>query len=146
MRNGFLSLMTLGLLAACGGGEAADQAAEAPAAPGIALAEVAGTWTVHAMNETGDSTLVTYEVNATSTTEGWTSVNEGQEPRPVRVTVDGDSLIIDADPFPSVLREGATVSTRSVIRLVNGELIGTTVASYDDGSVLNSKLHGIRKM
>lgn len=146
MRNGVLSLMVLGLVAACGGGEAADHAAEAPAAPGIALSEVAGTWTVHAMNEAGDSTLVTYEVNATSTAEGWTSVLEGQEPRPVRVTADGDSLIVEADPFPSVLRPNTTVSTRSVIRLVNGELIGTMVATYGDGSVMNGRLHGIRKM
>lgn len=144
MRNRLILLGGLGLALACGG-QAADQA-ETPAAPGIALAEVAGTWTTHAMNAAGDSTLVTYDLMATSTSDGWTMTFEGRDPLPVRVTVDGDSIMGEAGPFPSMLRADVTVTTHSVLRLVNGELVGTFHGAYSDGSELNGKLHGVRKM
>lgn len=125
-------------------------AAETQAAPAaISLADVAGTWTVTTMAESSDSVLVTYELTATATSDGWTSTLPGREPMPVRVAlVDGDSVVAEAGPFESALRPGVMVTTRTVARLQGDMLMGTIVAHYaTDGadSVLTGRLHGMRK-
>ena len=133
--------------AACGARE--KTAEEQPAAtPAIALADVAGTWTMHAMNAAGDSTLVTAQMVATTGMEGWTYNFAGRDPVPMRVVaVDGDSITTEMGPYPSALREGVTVTTRSVVRLQNGELVGTFDAHYTTtgpDSVLLGRMHGVR--
>jgi len=116
----------------------------------IALADVAGTWTVTTMAESSDSVLITYELNATDTQEGWTSTLPGREPMPVRVVlVDGDSVVAEAGPFESALRPGVMVTTRTVARLEGGMLTGSLVAHYaTEGadSVLRGRLSGTRTM
>ena len=124
--------------------------ADAPAAaPTLALADLAGTWTVDAMTEAGDSTRITYELTATETSDGWASVLPGREPTPVRVMlVDGDSVVLEAGPFESALRPGTMVSTRTVARLQGGMLMGTMVAHYateDADSVVRGRVHGMRQ-
>ena len=124
-------------------------AEEQPAqAPGW-LADLAGAWTVTAMAESSDSVLITYELNATATSEGWTSTLPGREPIPVRVVlVDSDSVVAEAGPFESALRPGVMVTTRTVARLRGDMLTGTIVAHYVTGgadSVLTGRLRGIRK-
>lgn len=113
------------------------------------LADLAGTWTVTAMAESSDSVLITYDLNATATSEGWTSTLPGREPMPVRVVlVDGDSVVAEAGPFESALRPGVMVTTRTVARLQGGMLAGTIVAHYatdDADSVLTGRLRGTRK-
>lgn len=149
MRHQLALLAGLTLAAACGGAGGDSSAGEeaTPAAAGINLAETAGTWTVHVMTEAGDSTIVTYEMVMTSTTEGWTSLIEGREPTAVRVVaVEGDSIMTASGPNDSALREGVTVSTTATVRLENGDMVGTMVATYSDGSVMNARLHGVRKM
>lgn len=148
MRRQLILLAGLTLAAACGGaGGDSSAGEEATPAAGISLAETAGTWTVHVMNEAGDSTIITYEMVTTSTTEGWTSLIEGREPTAVRVVaVEGDSIMTATGPFESALREGMTVNTTATVRLENGDLVGRMVATYSDGSVMNARLHGVRKM
>jgi hypothetical protein len=109
------------------------KAAAAPApAPSIKLADVAGKWNVTGKTETGDTTLVTYELVATADTSGWTINFPKRPPVPARVTaVGGDSIVIDAGPYPSVLRAGVQVTTHSVNHLVGGKLIGSSVAHYN---------------
>jgi hypothetical protein len=123
-------------------------AAAAPA-PAIALADIAGKWAIVVKPETGDSTLVTYELNATGDPTGWTLVLPGQKPVAVRVVeVAGDSIVTEAGPYPSVLRKGATVSTRSVSRLKDGKLVGTSTAHYSTkgaDSVAYVRTEGTRK-
>lgn len=118
-------------LAACGPKEqpAADTAAMA-VAPTIALADVAGTWTARVMPEIGDSTVLTYELVASADPTAWTITFPGRPPVGVRPTVDGDSIITEAGPYESALRKGVQVTTNGVMRLVNGELVGTTHAHY----------------
>jgi hypothetical protein len=120
------------------------------AATTVALADLAGTWTVTTMAESSDSVLITYELTATATPDGWTSTLPGREPTPVRVVlVDGDSVVAEAGPFESALRPGVMVATRTVARLQDDMLIGTITAHYGtDGadSVLAARLHGVRKM
>jgi hypothetical protein len=112
---------------------AAAPAAEAAPAPvaKLSLADLAGKWNVRTMAESGDSTLVTWDLVATADTTGWTMTFPKRKPIPVRVVaVDGDSLVMDAGPFESALRKGVKVRTHSVSRLQEGKLVGTTVARY----------------
>jgi hypothetical protein len=112
--------------------ESTAAAPEAPAAPApIALADIAGKWSVRTMAETGDSVLVSYELVASSDTSGWSLNFPKRKPIPMRVVaVAGDSVATEAGPFESALRKGIKVSVQSVIRLQDGKMVGTTVAHY----------------
>ena len=97
----------------------------------ISLADVQGKWKMRAMPETGDSTLLQYELNATGDSAGWTTVYPNRQPVPSRVVViAGDSIVTESGPYSSVLRKGVNVTTRTVYRLQDGKLVGTTVAHY----------------
>lgn len=131
---------------------AEEQPAQDQAAPAasVSLADLAGAWTVTAMAESSDSVLITYELNATATPDGWTSTLPGREPMPVRVVlVDGDSVVAEAGPFESALQPGVMVTTRTIARLQGDMLTGTIVAHYDTDSagdsVLTGRLRGMRK-
>lgn len=129
--------------------ESTVAAPETPAAPApIALADIAGKWSVRSMAESGDSTLVTYELVAAGDTSGWSLNFPKRKPIPMRVVaVAGDSIVTEAGPFESVLRKGVKVSTNSVLRLQNGKLVGTTIAHYATSgadSVRNLRIEGTR--
>jgi hypothetical protein len=129
--------------------EATASPPETPAAPApIALADIAGKWTVRTMAESGDSTLVTYELVASADTSGWSLNFPKRKPVPMRVVaVAGDSIVTEAGPFESVLRKGVKVTTHSVNRLQDGKLVGTTVARYATSgadSVRNLRFEGTR--
>jgi hypothetical protein len=132
-----LALAPCVLLLACGGETQQDEAAppaEASAAESISLADVAGTWSVRGMPANSDSTIITFEMNTTANTEGWTMVFEGRPPVPVEVlAVEGDSIVTQAGPYESALRPGVDVTTHSVFRLQNGMMMGTTTATYAAG-------------
>jgi hypothetical protein len=135
MRATALLCCTL-LLVACGGEETppADSVAAvapAPAPATISLAELAGKWTQTVRTETSDSVLVTGTINATADTTGWTITLPNRPPMPVRVRVDGDSLMNWSGPYESVLRKGVQVTTESVLRKQpDGKLTGITIARY----------------
>lgn len=137
-------LVLIGLLLACGTGEQApraDTAAAAVAAPvGVDLASLAGTWTLRTTPD-GQDTVITSELALTGTTEGWTMTMPGREPVPVRVRVDGDSIMTETGPFPSALRAGAMVTTRAVYRVEGDKLVGTLTAHYE-GTDADSLLTG----
>ena len=129
--------------------DATAAAPPAPAAPApIALADFAGKWSVRSMSESGDSTLVTYELVASGDTSGWSLTFPKRKPVPMRVVaVAGDSIVTEAGPFESVLRKGIKVTTHSVLRLQDGKLVGTTLAHYQTtgpDSVRNLRLEGTR--
>ena len=97
----------------------------------ISLADVAGTWTMRTMPQDGDSVLVTFDMVAGADTAGWAFHFPQREPVPVRVlAVEGDSIVTEAGPYASVLREGIQVTTHSVMRLQDGKLVGHVVARY----------------
>ncbi len=127
---------------------AAAPAPEAPAGPApIALEDLAGKWSMRTMNESGDSTLLTYELVATADPSGWTFNFPKRPPVPARVVTDGDSLVMEAGPYESLLRKGVQVTTRSVSRLQDGKLIGATTAHYTTtgpDSVLHLRFEGTR--
>jgi|SRR6185503_6103644 len=120
-----------------------------PAPAPIKLSDVAGTWTVTGKTESGDSTLVTYTLTATGDTSGW-SMKFPQSAKPVPlhvVAVEGDSIVIDAGPYASVLRKGVQVRTHGAVRLTDGKLVGITTAHYNvktADSVRRVRLEGTR--
>jgi len=125
-------------------------AAAAPTPPppaGISLADVAGKWAMITTTEKGDSTLVKYELVATSDTSGWMFNFPKRKPVPVHVAVGGDTIVLDAGPYESVLRKGVQVTTHGVARLQGGKLVGTTVARYathGPDSLRNLRFEGTR--
>ena len=141
-----LVLCSIGLaLLACSKADDQQQQQQ-PAA--IALADVAGRWSVKAMAAGSDSALVTYELVATADTAGWTLYLQGREPIPVQVlAVAGDSIVTHSGPYASVLRPGVQVTVHSVARLRDGKLIGTSTASYSAAgadSVVSLRTEGTR--
>jgi len=124
----------------------ADTPAAAMATP-LTMAELAGTWSMQALAELSDSVLTTYTLTATADGSGWTMTFPGRDPVPAMVAVDGDSLIVDAGPYESVLRAGVQVTVHSVNRLENGMMMGLFEAHYTTtgaDSVLRGRLHGTR--
>ena len=110
---------------------AAPAPAPAPAAAPISLKDVAGKYTVTGKNEAGDSTLLTYTLNAAADTTGWNIVFANGQKVSQHVMVDGDSIIADAGPYPSFLRKGVKVTTHTVFHVDNGKLMSRTVAHYN---------------
>ena len=147
MRRLVLAL-SAAVLAGCSKPEAPP--AEPPAPPPAAtlnLADVAGTWTMRTMAEGSDSTLVTYTIAATGSADGWTITFPGRDPMPMAVTVSGDSATTSVGPYESVLRKGVQVTTTSVLRLVEGKLVGNSIARYATtaaDSVVRLRMEGTR--
>lgn len=130
--------------------EAADTMAAATAA--VSLADFAGTWEGKTMAMGNDTVLVTTELTATADTSGWSmKLANAKNPRmtsstTVRVmSVAGDSVIIEAGPFPSALRAGQQVSTHAIYHLRNGMLVGTTHATYGNGDTATLRTEATRK-
>ena len=131
------------LLIACGGGDkapAVDSAAAVMPAPTVNLAELSGKWSMVQMAEGSDSVVVTAEMNATGSSDGWTLTLPGRPPMPMRISVSGDSIMVETGPYESVLRKGVQVTTNGVMRLVDGKLVGTTVAHYAGVTTADSVL------
>lgn len=124
-----IAIICAAVLVACAKSEtepAADTPAAAPTATPatISLADVAGTWNIRAMDPDG-SNVVESQLVATADTSGWTQTRQGQA-TPVRIlAVDGDSIVTESGPFPSSLRKGVQVRTRTVYRLQGDKLVGT---------------------
>jgi len=110
----------------------------------VNLADVAGKWNVRAVPASGPDTTPTNSViSATATTSGWTITFPGRAAIPMRVSVDADSIMTEAGPYPSVRRKGVQVCTNSVMRLQGGSLVGNTTAHFkvktpDSVMVLNT--------
>lgn len=142
------------LLAGCAKSEkqaasdTATAALSAGAATPIALSDVAGKWNIRTMSQTSDSVLVEFQMVTTAETSGWSNNFPNRAPIALRVVaVDADSVVTEAGPYESVLRKGVQVTTRSVTRLQNGTLVGTTVARYTTtgpDSVLYLRFEGTR--
>src|SRR5260370_42495550 len=93
--------------------------APAPAAQmqraGIKLADVAGRWEGRSMVGPKDTVIVTYTITATADGKGWTIAFPTRDPVPMRIlTVGGDSVVAEAGPYASVLRQGRIGTTRTL--------------------------------
>lgn len=139
------------LLLGCERGPEPDEATEIPtdtlaAAPTISLADIAGTWNVRYVPESGDTTRVTNS-QIRVTADGWTLLLADRDPVQGVVTTSGDSILVIEGPYESVRRDGTMVTTHSVHRLEGERLVGTVVARYPTGdadSVLVLRSEGTR--
>jgi hypothetical protein len=129
------------------GGPTTTTAAVAAPAP-IAFSDVAGTWKVRAVPQSGtDTTATEYTMTAAATAEGWKIVYANGLTVPVRVSAAGDSIITDAGPYKSVRRKGMEVTTHGVFRKEADKIVGTTIAHYKTkgaDSVLTLRSEGTR--
>jgi hypothetical protein len=107
-----------------------DSVREPLAATPINLADVAGKWDLRSVPTNGDTTVVTSVLDAKSTTSGWTITFPGRKPVAEHVTVAGDSVMVQSDPYQSVMRKGVQVRTTGVFRLQGGNLVGQNTAHY----------------
>ena len=129
--------IALGFLVLGCGGEAGNDAdvpaaapAPAPAPAGLSMADVAGDWTVEVMPENADTTVLTFQLTATAD-GNWMMMFPGRTDHiTMQATASGDSIISQAGPYPSALRDGVNVTTTGVMRLENGMLVGRTTARY----------------
>jgi len=134
----FTLVCTIAVLAGCAKPEskpAADTtAAVAPVPPPppapISLSDVAGKWDIKTMAEGSDSVLVEFTMVATADTTGWVLNLPKRKPVPAHVMASGDSIMVDAGPYESVLRRGQMVTTHGVYRMTGGKLMGGAVAHY----------------
>jgi hypothetical protein len=131
--------------------EPAEQATEeipadtVAAEPTISLADVAGTWEMRAVPETGDDTATEFQMEVTP--DGITMMLPDRDPIVADVTTAGDSIVMDAGPYESVRREGLMTTTHSVLRLDGDRLAGTTIARYETteaDSILRLTTEGTR--
>lgn len=127
-------------------GEITPQAA--PVAT-LTFADLAGKWNVNATPEWGD-TLVTHPViNATADSTGWTIVYP-PNPKPItasKITLAGDSVVIDWGPYMSGRRKGLKAMSHDVYRLRDGKLTGYSMSHYvgaPPDSVLRLRLEATR--
>ena len=117
-------------------------------AAGIKLADVAGTWTIESTVKTaaGNDTTVTSELVATANRKGWVTSLAGRDPIPTRiVAMGGDSIVVRAGPFQSVVRAGQKVTTRETLHFKGDDVSGTIEARYANGSVVKGSVKGTRK-
>jgi hypothetical protein len=99
------------------------------------------------MAETKDTVLVTYALTATADPSGWRIMLPNRKPIAPQVMASGDSIVVDAGPYESVLRKGVQVSTHGVFRLRDGNLTGTVIAHYKTtaaDSVITLRTEGTR--
>ena len=123
-----------------------DTLAVEPATPAISLADVAGTWNLSVTTDQGDPPPP-LELVATADPSGWTMVSPGRDPIPVAVQASGDSVVADAGPYSSLIREGVQVSTHIVYRLEGDRLVGNGIARYETAesdSIVNLQVEGTR--
>jgi len=122
--------------------------ADSPAAPaGLTAAELTGKWDMRAVPVSGDTTPTTFVLTAGPDNTGWTLTYPNRKPVPIRVTIEGDSVVSESEPYESVRRKGVQVRTNTVLRLEGGNLMGSAVARYTTkgaDSVLNLRVSGTR--
>ena len=124
-------------------------ATDTEAAPMVSLADYAGTWTVNAMSTMSDSVLTTFDLVATDGMQGWSMNPPDRDPIPLRVVSHaGDSVVFEAGPYASLLRDNVMVTLHTVTRLESGMMVGTFTARYSTetaDSVLNGRLQGMKQ-
>src|SRR5688572_28346299 len=111
------TLCSLGLLFGCSKTETAatDSAAVEPAPAGLTAADVTGRWDMRAVPVSGDTTATTFVLTAGADNTGWTLTYPNRAPLPTRVTIAGDSIVSESEPYESVRRKGVQVRSHTVL-------------------------------
>lgn len=144
-------VLSLFCLAACGGAEEDGMSetrdrADAATAAAPAIADFAGTWNSTVVLE-GTADPVPAVLNSSPDGTAWTLNLQGRDPISATVSMSGDSLITVSEPYPSVLRDGVTVTVRTAAVMRDGDLVGKVMATYqtpDGNEVVNGTIRGTR--
>jgi hypothetical protein len=130
---------TLLLLAACSTAEEkSDTAAVAMTDTAAAMSAsspaeaMRGRWNVRSVPVSGDTSATRYLLDASGDTASWTITFEGRT-TPVRmhvIAMGGDSVVTRTDEFDSARRSGMRVVSTTVMRIRDGQLVGTSTARY----------------
>jgi hypothetical protein len=124
-----------------------DSVARTTAEPGaLSLDEVAGTWNMRAFPENARDGVTSYVLEAKADTGGWALVYPNRPPIPVRVWVQGDSIITEAG-YESVRHPGVQEAARTVFRLQGDSLIGASIVRLTGGgpdSIVRRRTSGTR--
>lgn len=124
---------------------AAPPAASTPAP--LTNADLAGTWEAQGMPMDKDTVVVRFTMNNTDTGEGSSVVF----PSGVKVVqssryTSGDSVVSESGNFKSQVRRGQQVtSTRMVLRLRDGKLVGTSTSKYASGDSASFRITATKK-
>jgi len=127
---------------------AADSPSVTPAAAAAPLsaADIAGTWDGQGMPMTRDTVVVTFTMTNDSTGRKSTlSFPSGEKVDAKSVTFSGDSVVTESGLFRSQLRKGQMVTTRSVLRMQGGKLVGIATSKYEDGDTASFRLTATKK-
>src|SRR5882762_3897076 len=104
---------------------------------GIKFSDVAGTWEGKSMVGPKDTVFVTWVLTATADGKGWTLKRTNRDPLPVRViAIGGDSIVWESGPYPSILRAGKMVTTRTAGHFKGDKMIGSWEGRYGPGDVV----------
>src|SRR5256885_9551985 len=115
--------------------------AGAASAQNIKRSDLAGTWEVK--TDSGVASVIRVSANG----KRWTLAFAGRKPIALRVVASGgDTIVLQAGRFPSVLRPGQTVTRLPEVEHFTGDAVtGTYEAHYAKGGVLNGTFSGTRK-
>jgi hypothetical protein len=120
--------------------------AQKAASPGSKFANIAGTWDSKTLGPK-DSVIATTVLTTTADGKGWTMAFATGDPVALRVVSSaGDSVVTEAGPFPSRVRQGQTVTLlHSVSHYKGNEMWGTSRAAYSSGDTLTFKITATRR-
>lgn len=105
----------------------------APAAAPLTLSSVAGKYHAEGKNDKG-AAVVSYDLDASDTANWTIQFSDRKEPVKMKsIMASGDSIVVEAGPYPSAVQKGAMVTTHTVYHMVDGKLIGRTEAHYNKG-------------
>lgn len=148
MRQTILALCVLfggTMVAGCGGKE--DNAPKSDMTSDSPFAVYAGDWMTEVYSLDGGEPLVATLLKATDSQQGWSmKFTHMDEAVPANtVFLKGDSVVMEIGPYPSALREGATVqSVTSYLHKDGDAMSGRFHAVYDDGAELDGRLSSER--
>lgn len=115
----------------------------------LTFADLAGKWNVNAIPEWNDTLVTHVVINATPDSTGWTIVYP-PNPTPIKaskVTLSGDSVILDWGPYMSARRKGMKALSHDIYHLRDGKLVGYSSSHYVGApadSTLKLRLEGTR--
>lgn len=117
------------ILVACGTRDEAPAAGAEGVAATSSMAQFAGTWS-NVVTLEGVAEPVPSTMRGSAAGNDWTMSLRDRENIPVRVHMNGDSLIGQSAEYESILRPGVMVNVRTASVLRGDALVGNVVATY----------------
>jgi hypothetical protein len=147
-----VSALCVLLIAACAPADQSSEAEDTPPATeavdatAVSIADFAGTWQTEAVLE-GVDEPVQSTMSGSASGDDWTMSLEGRPAIPIRVSMQGDSLVGESEEYESILRPGVMVTVRTASVLQGDMLMGNLVSTYrtpEGEERVAGTLHGTR--